>query len=78
MRLDGLLTADSQSRELPMLEPGDQEDGVTLNNIYVRKPNGDSLIDDLNLDLAAGDAHSAALPRRAVAVHRWRLGPPRR
>lgn len=56
MRLDGLLQADAQSRELPMLEPGDQEDGVTLHNIYVRKPNGDSLIDDLNLSLAAGDA----------------------
>ncbi|WP_078282848.1 ABC transporter ATP-binding protein/permease [Mycobacteroides franklinii] len=56
MRLDGLLQADAQSRELPMLEPGDQEDGVTLHNIYVRKPNGDSLIDDLNLSLGAGDA----------------------
>ncbi|AYM43049.1 ABC transporter ATP-binding protein/permease [Mycobacteroides chelonae] len=56
MRLDGLLQANAQSRELPMLEPGDQEDGVTLHNIYVRKPNGDSLIDDLNLSLDAGDA----------------------
>lgn len=56
MRLDGLLQANAQSRELPMLEPGDQENGVTLHNIYVRKPNGDSLIDDLNLSLDAGDA----------------------
>ncbi len=56
MRLDGLLEANAQSRELPMLEPGDQADGVTLHNIYVRKPNGDTLIDDLNLSLNAGDA----------------------
>ncbi|ALR12595.1 multidrug ABC transporter ATP-binding protein [Mycobacteroides saopaulense] len=56
MRLDGLLRANEQSRELPSLDPGNQEEGVTLENVYVRKPNGDTLIDDVNLELNAGDA----------------------
>lgn len=56
MRLDGLLQADGESRELPALEPGNQDAGITLNNVYVRKPNGDALIDDVNLSLNAGDA----------------------
>lgn len=56
MRLDGLLQADEQSRELPALAPGVQDVGITLENIYVRKPNGDRLIDDVNLELGAGDS----------------------
>ncbi|MBB4853465.1 putative ATP-binding cassette transporter [Mycobacteroides chelonae] len=55
-RLDGLLQANEQSRELPSLDPGAQDEGVTLENVYVRKPNGDTLIDDVNLELNAGDA----------------------
>lgn len=55
-RLDGLLQANEQSRELPSLDPGTQDEGVTLENVYVRKPNGDVLIDDVNLELNAGDA----------------------
>lgn len=55
-RLDGLLQANEQSRELPSLDPGAQDEGVTLENVYVRKPNGDSLIDDVNLELNTGDA----------------------
>lgn len=55
-RLDGLLHANEQSRELPSLDPGTQDQGVTLENVYVRKPNGDTLIDDVNLELNAGDA----------------------
>ncbi len=55
-RLDGLLQANEQSRELPSLEPGTQDEGVTMENLYVRKPNGDALIDDVNLELNAGDA----------------------
>jgi putative ATP-binding cassette transporter len=55
MRLDGLLQANEQSRELPSLDPSSQDEGVTLENVYVRKPNGDRLIDDVNLELNAGD-----------------------
>ncbi|MUM17810.1 ABC transporter ATP-binding protein/permease [Mycobacterium sp. CBMA271] len=55
-RLDGLLQANDQSRELPSLDPGNQDHGISLENIYVRKPNGDNLIDDVNLELGAGDA----------------------
>ncbi|CPV55508.1 ABC transporter ATP-binding protein [Mycobacteroides abscessus subsp. abscessus] len=55
-RLDGLLQANEQSRELPALDPGNQNEGITLENVYVRKPNGDNLIDDVNLELFAGDA----------------------
>ena len=60
IRLHGLVTADRQSRELPMLELGaldsDGEALIELGDVEVRNPAGEQLIDDLTLSLAAGEA----------------------
>ncbi|WP_373291602.1 ABC transporter ATP-binding protein/permease [Nocardia camponoti] len=56
IRLDGLLVASKESRELPKIAATDVEDGLNLDKIGVRKPNGDALIDELNLALQPTDA----------------------
>ncbi|WP_040794497.1 ABC transporter ATP-binding protein/permease [Nocardia higoensis] len=56
IRLDGLLVAGDESRELPAMAAGDIADGVRLDKVDVRKPDGYVLIDDLTLTLDPGDA----------------------
>ncbi|MGY1991138.1 ABC transporter ATP-binding protein/permease [Mycolicibacterium fortuitum] len=60
IRLHGLVTADEQSRELPKLDVAglaiDTDSLVELDDVEVRNPAGEQLIDDLNLSLAAGEA----------------------
>lgn len=60
IRLHGLVTADAQSRDLPKLDVtglAPNADGVVeLDDVEVRNPAGEQLIDDLSLSLAAGEA----------------------
>ena len=56
IRLHGLLDADDQSRALPQLQWAEDADAVTFTDVDVRRPDGVTLIDDLDLRLAAGDA----------------------
>jgi putative ATP-binding cassette transporter len=56
IRLDGLLVADDQSRDLPRIASTDSESGVELSKVDVRRPDGFVLIDDLDLRLVSGDA----------------------
>ncbi|MEV0252296.1 ABC transporter ATP-binding protein/permease [Nocardia sp. NPDC050712] len=56
IRLDGLLVAGKDSRDLPKIAVVELDDAVQLDNVDVRKPDGELLIDDLNLRLNPGDA----------------------
>jgi len=56
IRLDGLLVAADESRALPAMAAGELADGVRLDKVDVRKPDGHVLIDDLTLALNPGDA----------------------
>lgn len=56
IRLDGLMTASQESRELPKISMEDLDDALELDSIDVRKPDGEVLIDDLSLRLTPGDA----------------------
>ncbi|MGF6887193.1 putative ATP-binding cassette transporter [Nocardia sp. GAS34] len=56
IRLDGMQQADIQSRELPKVQEADLEGALELEGIAVRRPDGESLIDGLNLRLVPGDA----------------------
>ncbi|WP_194817325.1 ABC transporter ATP-binding protein/permease [Nocardia sp. XZ_19_385] len=56
IRLDGLLIASDDSRDLPKIAVADLENSVRLDKVDVRKPDGEVLIDDLTLQLSPGDA----------------------
>lgn len=56
IRLDGLLIASEQSRELPKIAVTDLPAAVSLDKVSVRVPDGTTLIDDLDLRLTPGDA----------------------
>ena len=57
IRLYGLVTANEQSRELPMVTIEADTDGVIeLDDVEVRNPAGEQLINDLNLRLSPGEA----------------------
>lgn len=57
IRLDGLVTANRQARELPMLTAAPSADGaVELQDVEVRSPAGVQLIDQLDVRLEAGDS----------------------
>jgi len=56
IRLDGMQQADIQSRALPRIEEFDLDGALELEGIAVRRPDGESLIDGLNLRLVPGDA----------------------
>ncbi|MBU9765298.1 ABC transporter ATP-binding protein/permease [Mycobacterium sp. TNTM28] len=57
IRLDGLVTANEQARALPCLDTGvSSGGGVELENIEVRSPDGDLLLDDLDMRLAPGES----------------------
>jgi putative ATP-binding cassette transporter len=54
IRLDGLLDADAAARALPSVAP-EEADGLAVSGLTVRLPDERPLIDDLSVDLAAGD-----------------------
>ncbi|TSD98148.1 ABC transporter ATP-binding protein/permease [Skermania sp. ID1734] len=56
IRLDGLMTASEQSRELPQLSRSDLEGALEIDSVDVRRPDGEVLIDDLSLRLTPGEA----------------------
>ncbi|SDD96564.1 ABC transporter ATP-binding protein/permease [Rhodococcus tukisamuensis] len=55
IRLSGLLDADRHSRELPTIETAELASALELSGVQVRRPDGQSLIADLNLAMAPGD-----------------------
>ncbi|WP_019201081.1 ABC transporter ATP-binding protein/permease [Tsukamurella sp. 1534] len=55
MRLDGLLTADAQSRDLARVAGTDADGAVRLDGVAVRTPDGIVLVDGLRLSLRSGD-----------------------
>jgi vitamin B12/bleomycin/antimicrobial peptide transport system ATP-binding/permease protein len=55
IRLDGLLKADAEARELPALALT-EADGLAVSGLTVRLPDEQTLIDGLSVDLTAGDA----------------------
>jgi putative ATP-binding cassette transporter len=55
-RLTGLLDADSEARRLPEVDVTDREDGVAVRDLTVRRPDGEVLVSDLDLDLGKGDS----------------------
>jgi vitamin B12/bleomycin/antimicrobial peptide transport system ATP-binding/permease protein len=57
IRLHGLVVADEQARELPELLVRPSVDGtVDIEGVEVRTPDGDQLIDSLDVHLSGGDA----------------------
>jgi vitamin B12/bleomycin/antimicrobial peptide transport system ATP-binding/permease protein len=57
IRLNGLVEADEKARELPELLVTASVDGdVDIEGVEVRKPDGDQLIDPLDVHLTTGDA----------------------
>jgi putative ATP-binding cassette transporter len=56
IRLTGLLDADEEARALPGADVEERDSGLGLRNLTVRRPGGESLIDDLDLDVPAGGA----------------------
>lgn len=56
IRLDGLLTANEESRRLPKVDVSDSAQGLGVSDVVVQRPDGTVLIDDLDLALASGDA----------------------
>lgn len=55
-RLHGLKVAGNESRELPKIAKVDQNEGLDVSGVDVRKPDGEVLIDDLSFRLVPGDA----------------------
>ena len=55
IRLTGLLDADAEARALPSVTL-EQADGLEVRDLTVRLPDDQVLVDDLDLDLTAGDA----------------------
>ena len=57
IRLDGLVTANEESRALPEMTVTPSDGGaVELDDVEVRNPAGQTLVSDLNLSLSPGDA----------------------
>ncbi|WP_167101374.1 ABC transporter ATP-binding protein/permease [Mycobacterium sp. DL592] len=57
IRLDGLVDANERARELPRLDESENADGtVELRDVRVCRPNGEILIDGLDLRLEPGEA----------------------
>ena len=55
-RLTGLLDANSQTRALPSVVVVDRPDGLDIENLTVRRPDGQPLIESLSLHLSPGQA----------------------
>src|SRR5262249_33932973 len=57
IRLDGLVTANEQARELPTLTALPSDDGsLALDDVEVRAPDGRRLLDPLDVRLDAGES----------------------
>lgn len=57
IRLHGLVEADEKARELPEIHTtASVDDAVDIEGVEVRTPDGDQLIDSLDVHLAAGEA----------------------
>ncbi|GAB4583147.1 ABC transporter ATP-binding protein/permease [Nocardia sp. IFM 10818] len=56
MRLDGLVIASRESRDLPKLASAELADALEIDDVTVRRPDGHVLIADLDLSLAPGEA----------------------
>jgi len=57
IRLDGLVVADEQARDLPRLSAEHSDDGsLELRDVNVRDPHGGLLLGDLNLKLEIGES----------------------
>jgi putative ATP-binding cassette transporter len=57
IRLDGLVTANEKSRELPVLTALPSADGsLQLDDVEVRRPDGARLLDPLDVQLSSGDS----------------------
>ncbi|MDD7966656.1 ABC transporter ATP-binding protein/permease [Actinomycetospora lemnae] len=54
-RLTGLLDADAEARELPEVGVTERGDGIAVRDLTVRRPDGEVLVDGLDLDLGPGD-----------------------
>ncbi|WP_322981009.1 ABC transporter ATP-binding protein/permease [Pseudomonas sp. C11] len=55
-RLSGLLDANQQARDLPHVTTNAQASGLHVENLHLQRPDGQLLVDGLNLDLHAGQA----------------------
>lgn len=55
-RLTGLLDADEEARELPEVDVTDRAHGVAVRDLTVRRPDGEVLVSDLELDLGPGNS----------------------
>jgi putative ATP-binding cassette transporter len=55
-RLTGLLDANSQTRDLPSVAIADRPDGLNIEDLTVRRPDGQPLIQGLSLHLRPGQA----------------------
>lgn len=55
-RLTGLLDSDEQARELPMVPVEDRLDGVVVRDLTVNRPDGETLVRDLSLELGRAEA----------------------
>ncbi|NKZ75272.1 ABC transporter ATP-binding protein/permease [Rhodococcus hoagii] len=78
IRLDGLLSADERSRQLPSIGPRVGTRVVDLDKVSVRTPDGRLLIDTLDLRLLPGEAllvkGSSGVARRRCSVRSRRCG----
>jgi vitamin B12/bleomycin/antimicrobial peptide transport system ATP-binding/permease protein len=55
-RLTGLLDADQEARALPTLAVTDRPAGVVVRDLTVSKPDGETLVSDLSLELAQAES----------------------
>ncbi|WP_027909582.1 ABC transporter ATP-binding protein/permease [Pseudomonas sp. URMO17WK12:I4] len=55
-RLSGLLDANQQARELPQVTTSTQASGLQVRDLHLQRPDSQSLVAGLNLDLHAGQA----------------------
>jgi vitamin B12/bleomycin/antimicrobial peptide transport system ATP-binding/permease protein len=55
-RLTGLLDADQEARDLPSPNVEDRSEGLVVRRLTVSRPDGETLIDDLALDLGPGES----------------------
>lgn len=55
-RLTGFIEANDQARILPMVKTQEQMAGLTLQGVTVQRPDGGSLLQDLNFSLGAGES----------------------
>ena len=55
-RLTGLLDADQEARQLPVVDVTDRATGVVVRDLTVNKPDGETLVRDLSLELGRAES----------------------